>query len=620
MKLILTIAWTHITRRARQTLVAVLGVVTGVGFSIMMAAMMEGSQDDFIATLVDALPHISVTDELREPTPQPANVAFPAAEIHGLTPEVRRPGIKNPMATIASLQSWVPGALTASVQSKAVLRFAGRDLTISVVGIDPHTEGNVSNLTRHMREGTLNSLYRASNAILLGDRLARKIGARVNSNLTLVSARGVTLTATVVGTFHSGFRMTDETTGYVLLRTAQTLEKQIGVINEIRVRTADPLGARLISERIGQQTGYKSISWQEAQEDLLSAITLRNVLMYTIVGAILLVASFGTFNIVATITHEKTRDIAIMKSMGFAERDIKRIVLNMERWRWMPEDLGPVYVWNNSPEFMLYVFKDRKPIYADKILVGTPIYATPVFDDEMETIVFNPDWIAPETVVKENLLPHLREGNFSILKVHKLQVSYNGTPVNASKINWGRVNVLNYTFLQKGGPGNNLGKVKFLFPNKHDVYMHDTTQKTLFAKTVRAESHGCMRVQNPDQFAAVILKRDQNWSAGQVESAFLNSQDRQVPLRESIPVYINYFTLWANDDGSLSTFADIYGHDARMAAALFGEPMPFDALPYEEASSFPVGSEPVAQQRRTRRVPVGRNHSIADSLSNFLNN
>ena len=327
MKLILTIAWTHITRRARQTLVAVLGVVTGVGFSIMMAAMMEGSQDDFIATLVDALPHISVTDELREPTPQPANVAFAAAEIHGLTPEVRRPGIKNPMATIASLQSWVPGALTPSVQSKAVLRFAGRDVTISVIGIDPHTEAGVSNLATHMREGTLNSLYRASNAILLGDRLARKLGARVNSNLTLVSARGVTLTATVVGTFHSGFRMTDETTGYVLLRTAQTLEKQIGVINEIRIRTADPMAARLISERIGEQTGYKSISWQEAQEDLLSAITLRNVLMYTIVGAILLVASFGTFNIVATITHEKTRDIAILKSLGFRDRTIRAIFM-----------------------------------------------------------------------------------------------------------------------------------------------------------------------------------------------------------------------------------------------------------------------------------------------------
>ena len=327
MTLILAIAWTHVRHRARQTFVAVAGVMTGVGFSIMMAAMMEGSQDDFIRTLVSALPHISVTDELREPNRQPADIRYAAAEFHGLTPEVRRPGIKNPMATIASLQTWVPGALTPSVQSKAVLRFAGRNLTISIVGIDPHTETEVSNLAAHIRQGSLHSLYRASNAILLGDRLASKIGARVNSNITLTSAEGVNMGATVVGTFHSGFRMTDETTGYVLLKTAQVLEKQTGVINEIRVRTRDPMEARLIGERIGEQTGYRSISWQEAQEDLLSAITLRNVLMYIIVGAILLVASFGTYNIISTITHEKTRDIAILKSLGFRDQTIRAIFL-----------------------------------------------------------------------------------------------------------------------------------------------------------------------------------------------------------------------------------------------------------------------------------------------------
>jgi len=327
MNLILTIAWTHVRHRARQTLVAIAGVMTGVGFSIMMAAMMEGSQDDFIRTLVNALPHISVTDELRQPTRQPADTIYTAAEFHGLTPEVRRPGIKNPMATIASLQSWVQGALTPSVQSKAVLRFAGRNLTISIVGIDPRTEADVSNLATQMRQGTMKSLYRSSNAILLGDRLANKIGARVNSNITLASAEGASMNATVVGTFHSGFRITDETTGYVLLKTAQILEKQTGIVNEIRVRTADPMQARLISERIGEQTGYKSISWQEAQEDLLSAITLRNVLMYTIVGAILLVASFGTYNIISTITHEKTRDIAILKSLGFGDLTIRAIFI-----------------------------------------------------------------------------------------------------------------------------------------------------------------------------------------------------------------------------------------------------------------------------------------------------
>jgi lipoprotein-releasing system permease protein len=173
-----------------------------------------------------------------------------------------------------------------------------------------------------MRVGTLSSLYRASNAILLGDRLANKIGTRLNSNITLATAQGVTLTATVVGTFHSGFRATDDTTAYVLLRTAQALENQIGIVNELRVRTSEPMEARLISDRIGEQTGYKSVSWQEAQEDLLNAINIRNVLMYTIVGAILLVASFGTYNIISTITHEKTRDIAIMKSLGFSNETI----------------------------------------------------------------------------------------------------------------------------------------------------------------------------------------------------------------------------------------------------------------------------------------------------------
>jgi len=321
------IALTHVRNRARQTLVAIAGVATGVGFSIMMAAMMEGSQDDFIKTLVDALPHISITDDLREPTRQPADAAFGAAEIHGLTPNVRRRGIKNPAATIDALRGWVPGALTPSVQSKAIIRFAGRNLSASIIGIDPRTEANVSTLASKMRAGTIASLYRANNAVIIGDRLAAKLGARVNSNITLASTGGINLTATVVGTFHSGFRMTDESTAYVLIKTAQVLEGQTGLVNEIRVRTLDPMAARLIAERIGAETGYKSISWQESQEDLLSTIQMRNVLMYTIVGAILLVASFGTYNIISTITHEKTRDIAIMKSLGFRERTVRMIFL-----------------------------------------------------------------------------------------------------------------------------------------------------------------------------------------------------------------------------------------------------------------------------------------------------
>lgn len=325
MNLSLEIALTHIRHRGRQTFVAIAGVATGVGFSIMMAALMQGSQEDFIKTLVDALPHISITDELRAPTPQPAARTYDAAEIHGLTPDTRRPGIKNPMATIAALESWVPGDLTPSVQSKALLRYAGRDVSVSVVGIDPRTEINVSTLATKMRQGSLPSLYRATNAILLGDRLADKLGVKTGATISLTSASSGAMNATVVGFFHTGLRMTDESTAYVLLKTAQILENQTGLVNEIRVRVADPMNARVVAERIGAETGYKSISWQEAQEDLLSTITVRNVLMYTIVGAILLVASFGTYNIISTITHEKTRDIAILKSLGFEAATVRRI-------------------------------------------------------------------------------------------------------------------------------------------------------------------------------------------------------------------------------------------------------------------------------------------------------
>jgi lipoprotein-releasing system permease protein len=325
MNLVIDIAFTHVRFRARQTLVAVAGVATGVGFSIMMAALMEGSQNDFMRQLIDALPHITVSDDRRQAPPQPAEAFFDAAEIHGLTPEARRRGIKNPMAIMAALEAWVPGAVAPSVKTEALLRYAGRDVGASVLGIDPHREPKVSALATQMRQGTLASLYRASNAVILGDRLAEKIGARIGANLTVQSSDGARIGSQVVGLFHSGVRSVDEGTAYVLVKTAQILAQQTGLVNELRVRVIDPMIARDVAQRIERETGYKSVAWQEAHEDLMSAFVIRNVIMYTVVGAILLVASFGTYNIISTITHEKTRDIAIMKSLGLTEATVRRI-------------------------------------------------------------------------------------------------------------------------------------------------------------------------------------------------------------------------------------------------------------------------------------------------------
>jgi len=325
MNLVLDIAVTHVRAHLRQTAFAVAGVATGVGFSIMMAALMVGSQDDFTRRLVNTLPNITVSDERRAPPPQPAALTYDAAEFHGLTPEARRPGIKNPLATMAVLEAWVPGKIAPSVKVQAIIRYANHDVATSVTGIDPHREALVSDLPKQMRGASLTALYRATNAIVVGDRLAEKIGARIGANITLQTSLGARLSAQVVGFFHSGVRQIDESTAYTLTKTGQILAQQTGLINELRLRLADPLAAREIAARIETETGYKSVSWQEANEDLLSTFIIRNIIMYAVVGAILLVASFGTYNIISTITHEKARDIAIMKSLGLPEPTVRAI-------------------------------------------------------------------------------------------------------------------------------------------------------------------------------------------------------------------------------------------------------------------------------------------------------
>lgn len=325
MSLILDIAWTHVRARVRQTGFAVAGVATGVGFSIMMAALMQGSQDDFTQRLINTLPHITVSDERRTPPPQPAELRYASAEIHGLTPEARRPGIKNPLASMAALEAWLPGGIAPSVKVQAIIRYANHDVSTTITGIDPRREAKVSELPKQMRGATLTALYRATNAIVIGDRLSQKIGARIGANITLQTSQGARITAQVVGFFHTGVRQQDESTAYVLTKTGQILAQQTGLINELRIRLADPLQSRAIAARVESDTGYKSVSWEEAYEDLISTFIIRNIIMYAVVGAILLVASFGTYNIISTITHEKARDIAIMKSLGLSEFTVRAI-------------------------------------------------------------------------------------------------------------------------------------------------------------------------------------------------------------------------------------------------------------------------------------------------------
>ena len=272
------------------------------------------------------------------------------------------------------------------------------------------------------------------------------------------------------------------------------------------------------------------------------------------------------------------------------------ILLNMERWRWLPNDLGPFYVSVNVPEFMARVVKEGAPIYTTRVVVGKPDKQTPTFSDEMQEVVFNPFWSVPTSIKVEEIRPYLRQEMFfggwntSVFRRHGLRIRYGGKEVDPGAIDWNHADIRNLEIFQPPGPDNVLGKVKFVFPNKHDVYMHDTTQKELFAKAIRAESHGCVRVQNPDELAAILLDYDQGWSGARVESAIQNGYDQHVALSRKIPVHITYFTLWVNHDGSMSKFGDLYGHDARMAASLFGGSEGFRYPKIARVSPLPRGN------------------------------
>jgi len=275
---------------------------------------------------------------------------------------------------------------------------------------------------------------------------------------------------------------------------------------------------------------------------------------------------------------------------GTANIDV--ILANMERWRWLPDDLGPFYVMANIPEFTLRVFEEGKVIHSARVVIGKPNTQTAVFSDEMEEIVFNPYWNVPTSIKANEIAPYLQTGggffgggwDTSVLRRHNLRIrGHSGRDIDPDSVDWSRVDVRTLELYQPPGPGNVLGTMKFVFPNKHDIYMHDTTQKHLFANAVRSESHGCVRVQNPDRFAQLLLKRDQGWSPANVTAAVQGRDDNHIALQQKVPVHMSYFTVTVDEDGSLSTFRDLYGHDARMIAALNGSPMAYEQLAPEIA-------------------------------------
>jgi murein L,D-transpeptidase YcbB/YkuD len=283
-----------------------------------------------------------------------------------------------------------------------------------------------------------------------------------------------------------------------------------------------------------------------------------------------------------------------------AESDVKpeqlnKLRVNMERWRWMPADLGTSYVWLNIPELTMRVVKDGKVMYSDKVAVGNPNDPTPVLSADLKSIVFNPTRVVPLSVIRKNVLPALKKdrswlggGKTSVLDQYQLEVQRNGKTIDPSKIDWEKVKLGDLTFVQAPGPTNTLGKVQFLFPNSRGVDLHETIDT---GRIGRAVGESSPRVASPDKLARVLLAQDKGWDAAKIAKLIADGKTAEVKLDHSIPVHLTYFTAVADEDGKLSTFADVYGLDAAVEAAMLKE------------STAPMVTEPTSGASEGAPVP-----------------
>jgi murein L,D-transpeptidase YcbB/YkuD len=243
-----------------------------------------------------------------------------------------------------------------------------------------------------------------------------------------------------------------------------------------------------------------------------------------------------------------------------------QIALNLERWRWMPDDLGARHIIVNIPSFHLEAHQNGRTALEMKVVVGKPENRTPIFSDLMTTTVFSPYWNVPDSIVEGETAPaaardpgFLERNNIEILRVSKSGASR----VDPSSVNWDDPEELKaLAFRQKPGAQNALGHVKFLFPNPYDVYLHDTPADSLFARQGRAFSHGCVRVEQPEALAKWVMQDSPEWTDEKIREAMRAGEEQHVKLKQPIPVHIVYFTAWADDAGSVRVVPDVYGYDA----------------------------------------------------------
>lgn len=253
-----------------------------------------------------------------------------------------------------------------------------------------------------------------------------------------------------------------------------------------------------------------------------------------------------------------------------AEERVRQLAINLERWRWLPRRLGQAHVLVNQAGFEMFTIKNGKTIDQRRVIVGKPYHQSPMFSDEIIYSEFNPTWTVPFSIASKEMLPKIRE-NPAYLASRDYKIFRGGKEVNPYAVDWSAISARNfpYRIVQAPGEKNALGRVKFIFPNKFSVYLHDTPARNLFSRYGRAFSHGCIRVDKPIEFAGVLYKLQGGLNPSKIKG-ILNSKKRtRINFKRKMPVHLAYFTAWVDSDGIPQFFDDVYKRDTLVSKYLF---------------------------------------------------
>jgi murein L,D-transpeptidase YcbB/YkuD len=253
---------------------------------------------------------------------------------------------------------------------------------------------------------------------------------------------------------------------------------------------------------------------------------------------------------------------------------IESILANLERLRWMPSEVPERRIQVNIVDFALELIDKKDTILSMRAIVGKHYRATPVFNSIMTYLVISPGWVVPPTIFSNDVLPELKKGQDYLRKKNMQIITSTGAPVDYNTINWSTVTSRNFPYMIRQQPGadNALGNIKFMFPNEYNVYIHDTPSRDLFDKDARAFSSGCIRIAKPMELAMYLLADQEDWSEERINNVINSRRETTVRLKQSIPVYITYFTAWSSSTNKFHFRTDIYNRDVELVKALKEKP------------------------------------------------